>query len=402
MVHQYLVRYTVKSNFKMNVGNKFDFPGTTVIVNNSPKTPEEKCKWPNTCIFDVITSAENIDLAMEDAFSLVDGVIGLFSVHMATSSDIPILEKAIEWDDGIHERCFVQNIVIPYNIGTPREFDPENFSIIFSYLNREDLPYRNAHPDRMERAVRWYRKAIAENDLFSKHTYLWVGLEIVNPIIRDKYLEQISKHSLHYYNKEQKPDELISLAGIKFLLLERCHYSYDDWKSIKETRDLIIHGSEPLETLKNKVAEHVPKLERSLQIGIFESIGIPEEKINEIVRIPYPPFSKTEQLWYLMLHGSDKSSLLLNDLPDLCVEKIDFNMSGDLKKPTHTISTSYMLKNYTGSYHRIKMGLKGSVDPEFKNRNFKVIEDPGKKENIFSKFKRYLIESLKKGSQPLR
>jgi len=378
----------------MNEGNKFDFPGKTVIVHNSQKNPEEKCKWPNICFFDVLTFAENIDLAIKDAFSLVDGVIGLISLHMAISSDIPILEKAVEWDDGIHDRCFVQNTIIPYNVGNAREFNPEKFGILFPYLIREDLSYRNMHPGRMERALRWYRKGLAEYDDFSKHTCLWVGLEILNPIIKDKYLENITTHPLRYYHKKENSDELLSLAGIKFLLLERCHYSYDAWKSIINTRHLIIHGSKSLESIKKEVTENLPLLEKALQIGIFESIDIPEEKTRELIRLPYPPFSKTEQLYYLMLIESDKKILVIHGLPDLTVEKIDFNLSGNTNQPNHTISTSHKIKNYTGSYRPIELGLKGSVDPELKNREFKVIEDSVKKESYFFRFKRLLKELI--------
>jgi hypothetical protein len=248
----------------------------------------------------------------------------------------------------------------------------------------------------MERAIRWYRKGIMEYDAFTKHTCLWVGLEIINPIIKDKYLEDITTHPLHYYNNEQKPDELISLAGVKFLLLERCHYSYDEWKSIKDTRDLIIHGSEPLEALKNRVAEHLPKLERALQIGIFESMDLSEEKISELIRLSYPPFSKTELLFYVILNNFDKKTFIGRELPELCVEKININHSDVKEEHVVTISTSHKMKNYSGSYRQFKYALKGSIDPEFTKRESKIIENSVKKESKFSRLKRFIFECLKK------
>lgn len=396
MSHQYLVRYFVKSNFKMNEGNKFDFQDKTVIVHNSQKNPNTTCKWPNICFFDVTTFAENINLAIDDAFTLVDGVIGLISLNIAISSDIPILEKAIEWDDGIHDRCFVQNTIIPYNVSNAREFEPEKFSIIFPYLIREDIHFRNLHPGRMERALRWYRKGIEEFDVFSKHTCYWVGLEILNPIIKDKYLEQITTDLLRYYHKKENPNDILPLAGIKYLLIERCHYSYDEWESCKEIRNGIIHGFKPLESIKKEVTENLPVLEKALQIGIFESIDIPEEQIRELIHLPYPPFSKTEQLCYVMLNDSDKKTLVENGLPDLSVEKIDFKLSGNSNQSNHTISTSHKMNNYTGSYRPIELGLKGSMDPELKNRRFSVTETTVKNESNYSRFKQFIFKLLKK------
>jgi hypothetical protein len=389
MAHQYLVRYSVKTNFKVNGINQFKFGPISVIVYNSPKKPEDKCKWPNICIFDILTTSDTIELAIEDSFNFVDGVLGLISLHIGTSSEIPIFEKAIDWDNGIHDRCFVQNSILPYLVGTPRGFDPKKFEILFSYLNRSDIPYRQVHSGRVERAIRWYRKGLAETDDISKHTFLWVGLEIINPLIKDKYLEKISSDPQKSYYRENKPSELISLVGIKFLLIERCNYSYNDWKSIKDTRDLIIHGSEPLSSIKQKVKQQIPLLEKALLKGIYEAIGLPEQNIQELSYVPYPPLSRTEQRLYIMLINVDKKELLEKELPELVIEEFKFSRSDLESKSIHNVSSEYKIKNFEGSYSYKKIEIKGSIDPQFTKRDF-TIKDSVKKQNISSKLTKWV------------
>lgn len=41
--------------------------------------------------------------------------------------------------------------------------------------------------DRLFRALHWCRKALRENDPLDRFTYIWTGLEVLNPLFRDLY-----------------------------------------------------------------------------------------------------------------------------------------------------------------------------------------------------------------------
>jgi hypothetical protein len=187
MVIPYLVKYSVKSNIELKITLNILIEGVTIIAYDDEIQLNPSDKWLNQLIFDIYSNSDNIEDAISNSLIYCDFTLALLSLHLATSTDIPVFEKAIDWSSGNIDRDFIQNTIIPVNLGAKRVFNSDSFSIFFSNLNRTDLKHRNDHPGRIERAIRWYRKSITEEDYFSKFSVLWFGLEILNPILHDKY-----------------------------------------------------------------------------------------------------------------------------------------------------------------------------------------------------------------------
>ncbi|ABS56844.1 hypothetical protein Mboo_2330 [Methanoregula boonei 6A8] len=379
MSHSYLVRYSVKTNFKLKTRVDFNFPICSMTIYDSIGPIEDKCRWLHCCKVDVIISSEKIESAIDDALVFFDAAIGLISLQLVTPTDVPIFEKAIEWDDGIHDREFIQNTVLPHNLGKVREFDPEKFGILFSKLNETEIPYRKKFPQRIERAIRWFRMGIFESDHFTKYTCYWLGLEILNPVIKEKYIENITNHSLRHYHRKEKPTELINLAGIKYLLMEIQGKSYNEWVEIKEIRDSIVHGNKSLELIKTIVTNYLSTLEESLLTGIYECIGLSKAEIYKLIRPGYPRPSKTETRLIATLINADKKSMDMTYLPELILQSSEQAQTDVPNGYEKTLTVRYTLKNSHGPCNVSGIMLVGSSDPEMKKRKFECSADVFKK-----------------------
>jgi hypothetical protein len=133
-----------------------------------------------------------------------------------------------------------------------------------------------------------------------------VGSHTLKLSYMDKYYNEMVNHENRYYHKPKgKDNELLTLAGVKYLLLEVAGLTYEEWKEFIEIRNIIVHGISPLESIKELVKNCTLKLENALITGIFDCIGIEHEKIPYLLRPIYYPSSKTEQRIFLKLHNSD-------------------------------------------------------------------------------------------------
>ena len=350
-----------------------------MTIYDSIEPIEDKCRWLHCCKVDVIISAETIESGIDTALVFFDAAIGLISLQLVTPTDMPIFEKAIEWDDGIHDREFIQNTVLPHNLGKVREFNSEKFGILFSKLNETEIPYRKKFPQRIERAIRWFRMGIFESDYFSKYTCYWVGLEILNPVIKEKYIENITNHPQHHYHKKDKPMELINLAGIKYLLMEIQGKPYEEWMEIKDIRDSIVHGHKSLESIKTTVTKYLPALEESLLTGIYECIGLSEADTSKLIRPGYPRPSKTETRLIATLINADKKSIDVEHLPELILQSCDVVQTDIETGYEKTLTTKFTLKNFKGVCSVSGTMLLGSADPELTKREFECSAELDKK-----------------------
>lgn len=371
MTNSYLIKYSVKSNIELNKTLQFILEGVSVIAYTDVNQLNPSDRWINRLFLDVYIYSEKIEDAIANSLNYCEYILTLLTLHLATSTDSPFFEKAIDWSPGIIDRDFVQNVILPINLDSTRIFNEDSFSILFHSLQKKDLKYRNNHPERLERAMRWYRKSIIEEDFFSKFSFLWFGLEILNPILHDKYHDEMVNHQKRFYHRQDgKNDELLPLAGIKYLIIEVTGLTYDEWKEFVKIRKIIVHGISPLESIFELVISSIPKLENALVSGIFDCIGVEQEKISELIRPIYHPSSKREQILRVKLQNSDFSLLKGNNLPELVVNIKEYHREGNNEKYETKYTLEYQIHNFLGQVTFQEATLKGTIDPEMKNRNF--------------------------------
>ena len=368
MSNLFLVIYQVRTNISITGPIKFQENNIEIAISDDTSFQEENSsKWLSRFIVKIKISDDTIESAITKALEYVDGAVGLLSFQTGVTIDYPVFDRAIDISEGTKDRLFVQNIRLPYNLGTKRPLNLDEFQVFFQHLNRTDISHILNNPLRIERAIRWYRKGISETDSLSRFTQLWIGLEVLNPIISEKYHDTIAGDP-HFYRPDY-PNKLIQLNGVKFFFLKRMNQTQDFWKNCVDVRKDILHGIKSLDEIKENTRKNNPIVEEALQKAVFDCLNIPDGKIEKIIHKSYHSSGNVETRTSVLLMDSPLNSIKLDSLPF-------FEVSPSMKKEepnendtAFELHVQSKLKNYNGSYRPLYSELYGKTDPEMNQRD---------------------------------
>lgn len=366
-VNLFLVIYHVQTNISLTGPIKFQHDRIEIEISEDSSYIDENCSgWLSKLIIKVKISDNSIEDAITKAFDYVDGVVGLLSFQTGVTIDFPIFDRAIDISEETKDRVFIQNIRVPYNLGTKRSLNLDEFQVFFQHLNRTDIPHISNHPHRIERAIRWYRKGIAETDPISRFTQLWTGLEVLNPILSEKYHDDIIGETQFY--RPDEPTKLIQLNGLKFFLIKKMNQTQDFWKECVGVRKDILHGLKSIEEIKETAKKNIPIIEEALQKAVFDCLNIPAEKIETLVHKSYPSSGDAKNRFSVILTNSPLSSINEDSLPFF---EVMHSIKRDEKDDEETeieLRAQAKIKNYEGSFRPLYSELYGKIDPEKNQR----------------------------------
>lgn len=145
-------------------------------------------------------------------------------------------------------------------------------------LARFDRIVKGISNDRLNRAMHWYRKALKETDLLDVFSYLWICLETLNPLFKEKYPNayEISKCDKCNFEKVN-----VSTAPLKMFfkdILDNAQL-YSKARSIRQS---IVHGFEDIAVIQKKVIDLVDDLGIACRKAIFYLLEIDDSYDNVI------------------------------------------------------------------------------------------------------------------------
>jgi len=363
----FLVIYHVQTNISLTGPIKFQQDNIEIKISEDPSYNDDTCSgWLSKLIVKIKISDEKIEDAVTKAFEYVDGVVGLLSFQTGVTIDFPIFDRAIDISEETKDRPFIQNIRVPYNLGTKRSLNLDEFQVFFQHLNRTDIPHILNHPHRIERAIRWYRKGIAENDPISRFTQLWTGLEVLNPIISEKHRDDIVGDTQFYL--PDKPTKLIQLNGLKFFFVKRMNQTQDFWKECVGVRKDILHGLKSIDEIKETARKNIPIVEEALQKAVLDCLNIPAEEIETLFHKSYHSSGDAKNRFSVILTNSPLSSINEDLLPFF---DVTHSLKREEKNEDETeieLRAQFKLKNYEGSFRPLYSELYGKIDPEKNQR----------------------------------
>jgi hypothetical protein len=367
MSNLFLVLYQVQTNISLTESIKFQQNNTEIIISEDPSYHDENCSgWLSRLIVKITITDETIESAILEAFEYVDGIVGLLSFQTGVTIDFPIFDRAIDISEGTKDRAFIQNIRIPYNLGTKRPLNLDEFQVFFQHLNRTDIPHILNHPHRIERAIRWYRKGISETDAISRFTQLWMGLEVLNPIISEKYHNNIVGDT--QFSLPDNPTKLIQLNGVKFFFVMRMNQAQNFWKECIDVRNDIVHGNKSIDEIKEKARKNIPIVEESLQKAVLDCLNIPDDVIEKISHVSYHSSGDAKNRPSVILLNSPLNSIKIDSLPFF---EATHSLKREEKNENDTeieLRLQLKLKNYEGSFRPLYSELYGKIDPEMNQR----------------------------------
>lgn len=359
---RYLVRFTSLSTLRVLGSPEFNVLNVHLILADDPTFDPHTSPWPNRFATTAIISAESIDEAVESVSRATEFVNGMLVLSTSANIDICKFDRAIEFNDGTHDRILIQQLEIPIYTPTARFLDLGKFEFFHDALNDSNNEILISSEERFARAVRWYRKGIMEDELFDTFQNYWTALETLKIILNEKY--NVSNKYKAEYRCEfcGKGRQVPTEAGIQ-RLIANAGYPPDLWRELRSVRVQITHGVGSLSDITIRAQAILPKLRRLVIYGLLEVLNIPDGDKEGFLKEPntavgYPLVKITATLESIPI-----DHLSFDCMPQLIIQNPQIIRAGIFDTEA-SISFLFDYHPYKHRITHIKMELFGREDPE--------------------------------------
>lgn len=257
--------------------------------------------------------------SMDVAFSRIRGyssrILSLFSFLTSTSFPDILPVKCYDVTPSKKTGKFVQyNYGVPMDTVSARRINIDTLKTSIAKINALSEDYNN----RIYRAMHWYKLAVQSRDYLDKFTSLWIGLETINPLLRDHFGLVVEYSKCTKCGHETNP----TLNGIKHLFKESLSDT-KPWKKIRDIRAGTMHGFRNFKDIMQELRTLVPILEKALDKGLCIIIGIPKQSRLKPLDLGHP-----RPAYYLssaVVEGPDLNQLDKSMIPSI---DLDFTLVG--------------------------------------------------------------------------
>lgn len=143
--------------------------------------------------------------------------------------------------------------------------------------------------ERVDRAIKWLRKGIGETAILDEFTAYWVGLEVLDPILRpiqrvfrscpkcDKPINKCNHCGVEVAEAEKTVN---ALEGIRYVMEEKRSIDAKTFKSIRSMRGALLHGGKGLGKPELiTLTRYIPDFRRGLVHAIGLVLGLGDDII---------------------------------------------------------------------------------------------------------------------------
>ncbi|MGH7800244.1 MAG: hypothetical protein ACREOW_06375 [Thermodesulfobacteriota bacterium] len=298
-MQNYLVRYFSNTAIELGQTLSFDMPDDVKIVVRDfiPQDPQG-VPFSYNFLIDATCYSETAEKAIEETRGKVEGVVSIIPLSLSTFVEPCIVNLVLDVSPETVDREILQYLPFPYRVGPSRKFNRDVFSILWKYLEESNSENRS----RIHRAIRWYRKALLEYDPLDQFLNLWIGLEVINELVKRKYELPYEKPTRSCPSCGNAVVLQPTLAGVEYVVVELSKYPQITWRSILDVRQQLAHGFGKIADLDRKVDDLIPVLRKSLLIGILDLLNVPENLRSRIIREPLgyipKPYLKVQSVLY--------------------------------------------------------------------------------------------------------
>lgn len=240
-------------------------------------------------------------------------------------------------------------------IGSPVLIDGDEFERVYETYNK------NQYQKRLMRTLSWLRKGINEEHPIDEFSSYWIGLEVIDNLLREHLKLQI-----------ECPEQW---DGVKYIYENMLNYP--NFGKVKKVRNALFHGFHELSPdFVNEINTHIEPIRRTLITSVGEILGLEKKITNsittkEIRKVSLKPLTVLEG----ELEGLPENfEELVENYPKLKLEKhnikCEFDSEGDLKVTGEQNIRFICTPN--AKLHTKAGELWGSKDPGVKNTSIKV------------------------------
>jgi len=230
---------------------------------------------------------DSVENAIGEARYIADAFIILagFTANAKTGLFKPYL--AYEVTPEIDERPFKQylyDIAVVHSDSTRQLLSVEKFSKLSKGL-KSFLPQ-----DRFGRSLRWYWKALSEEDDFDRFTNIWIALETINPVLRERFNVELETRACQKCGDKVNIE---SVVGVRHLITQYLE-DKEVYSAVKKLRTGLFHGTEDLTKLCDEARRMIRKLEEAFIKAILLLADVPQDEWNAWL---VAPVRGTDTLW---------------------------------------------------------------------------------------------------------
>lgn len=215
-------------------------------------------KVPSGIGLDAHIEASSIVEAIQAVQHMADYVIDVLTLASLSEPHMATFVLAYDASPGITTRELIASNPIGPAI-VSRALPEWVLKNVLGALNaaRKASPGSNEAQDRMnrvDRAIKWLRKGIGETAILDEFTAYWIGLEVMDPVIRPvqrifKSCPECGKsidHCPHCRAEVPKSEKVNPFEGIRHVLEEQCGLSKEVFKEVRNMRGAVLHGGKGL------------------------------------------------------------------------------------------------------------------------------------------------------------
>ncbi|MHA2143487.1 MAG: hypothetical protein ACXADD_18575 [Candidatus Thorarchaeota archaeon] len=296
---------------------------------------DEEMNVPMGLSITVTLEEEDLQTAISRARGTTDKMLALFSFLSTTSLPELKITKAYDVTPGKKRGEFVQYFYdLPLTTMSIRTINIDEIRKSVTTINKHD----ESNINRIFRSMHWLRLALQSRDVLERFASLWIGLETINPNLRDHFGLEIEYSTCPKCKHKFSP----ILNGVKYLLKDVTN-DPKIWKQVRDLRTWTLHGIRDLSEITAKLREMVPKLERVLGHGLCLLVGLKKRKTDDALDLGDPIPS-----YYI--------STATVEGPDL--KLVDSEIT-----PSFDIDISLIPSDRRGQHHRFD--AKGRIDDRF-------------------------------------
>ena len=360
---EYLVRYFSDTAVELGKTLNFEMPGNVrIVIRDDIQRDAQDVPVKFGFVIDATCHVDSRDQAIEATNSMVEGVVGVISFSLSAVVNPCIPAMVLDVTRDTTEREILQYLPLPSRIRPSRKFREEAFTVFWDHL--EGMPPEEK--TRILRAIRWYRKAIIEDDPFDQFMNLWTGIEVINESVKRKYKFPHEKPLRSCPSCGTAVLVQPTLSGIEYLVVNLHEQAKETWHRILEVRNGLVHGFGELNYLINEMRTLIPVLRNALLKGVLDLMGMTKENRLSLLREPLRNVPRPHGIASALIHNLPIEDILSGKAsPRLEIVKTEVTTRMDEKGMKHEKEQfSLKLQGYEGSWSPQWLQVVAEKDPE--------------------------------------
>ena len=250
------------------------------------KTDEFGTEYESGIQFGVEVEAEDVEQARQRSGKISDSLCTFLS--FLTGIALPVVETVAILQTGTEGREgqeYVQFFEPPLALPSRRQVDVNDLLGFLNSLASSKDEWR----ERIQRALRWYRRASLEKDVIDGFTASWIAMETLSPSLADKLtIKEPTRKCQHCSGKLASG---VQLEGLKVFFQENMPEGRRLFKRSYELRNKLLHGGGKIGKEIKRARELLPELRKGAVKAICFLLDFtPNRRIPTTILDPDLPF----------------------------------------------------------------------------------------------------------------